>query len=162
MWWVPTLYSKGKDVTTVTSNVNYLADTPILTVPWYPMRRKGPVTIGSLHDAEIANLGKVVHDINRCINRIENAGDERIAEILRDISLKVLTDPHLEKKERQKAIKNLRKLAKEASLSPKQRKLGTVKATLTYIWSLVSINLDADLRTYFGMPQKYAKKQRSA
>ena len=113
------------------------------------MGRERRIAIHSLQ--EIADLDKVVYKISLYINQIHNAGSDRIAEILEEISLKILTDPRLEKRERQKAIKNLHRLAREASFPPKKRSIGNVKAAIPYIRSLLISGLDRDLRTHFGI-----------
>jgi hypothetical protein len=93
----------------------------------YSMDKPGLIPISRLDGSEIANLFEIVGDINRCIVQLQNDGDEQVAEILRDIGVKVLMDPRMAKKERRQAIRNVRKLAWEASLPSKERKAGTAR-----------------------------------
>ncbi len=91
------------------------------------MDEAGLIPISRLNVTEIANLHDIVGEINRCIIQLQNEGDAQVAEVLRDIGLKVLTDPRMEKRERKKAIKNVKKLAQEAIVPSRIRKPGAVR-----------------------------------
>lgn len=123
------------------------------------MNRTGPVTIGTINVTGILNIGEIVGDINQSINQVQNAGSERIAGILKEITQAVLIDPKLEVQARQDTIENIRTVAQEASLPRERRKLGPVKAALAYVPSLISASTDLlnyfqihaeDIRRFFG------------
>ncbi len=124
------------------------------------MHKRPPITIGSFHAPNLADFGKALGQINQYVKQVQNAGSEGIAEILRVIILEVITDPRLEGKARWKAIKNLRTLAREASLHPAKRHLKTVRGALATIPRSLITSLDifsyfqvhlADLRKFFNI-----------
>jgi hypothetical protein len=125
------------------------------------MSKIGPIIIGKLNVTGIANLREIVNDINQSIDQVQNAGNEQIAEILREISQAVITDPRFEKQPPQATIETLRTLAREASLAPEKRHLGTVKFGVAYLSLMLNTSLNvldylqvhmADLRKFFGIP----------
>jgi hypothetical protein len=122
--------------------------------------RTGPITIDTINVTGILNFDNITGDINQSINQVENAGSQQIADILKEIALAVLADPKLEGQARQDAIENIRTIAQEAALEPQRRKLGTVKAALAYIPSLLSAATDVlnyfkihvdEIRRFFGI-----------
>ncbi len=124
------------------------------------MARVGPITIGALNLTGIANLPKIVNDINRNIDRIQNAGSDQIAGILREFGQAILADPRLERRERQATIETLQRLIREAAYPAAKRHLGIVRGALAYIPMLLSTSLDtfnyfqvhlADLRKFFDV-----------
>ncbi len=119
-----------------------------------------PIIIGTLNVTGIANLRKIVDDINRSIGQVQNAGNDQIAETLREIGQAILTDPRLETHARRAAILTFQTFAREASLPFADRHPAVVKTALTHIPSLLNTSLDMlnhfdvrskDLERFFGI-----------
>jgi hypothetical protein len=124
------------------------------------MARVGPITIGTLNVTGIANLRQIIGDINQSIHRLQDAGGEKIAEILKDIGQAAVADPRLEKRERQATILMLRTLAHEAGVPTEERQPELVKAAIANIPSCLIGSLEIlnyflahleDLRKFFDI-----------
>ena len=101
-------------------------------------------------------------DINQSIDRIQNDGGERVAEILKNVVQSAISDPTLGENICGLIIKTIRTLVHQADLSPAERQLGVVRGALTYISMLLPVHpaildyfqlhLD-DLREFFGISE---------
>jgi len=125
------------------------------------MARIPPIIIG-LDVTKIENLPKVVDEINQSINRIQDAGSEKIAQILKEIGQAVVSDSHLDNRVCKVTMEILRILASEASLPSADREPEIIKTALACIPLLQSTSLDIlnyfkvhldDLREFFGIPE---------
>jgi hypothetical protein len=126
------------------------------------MGKTGLGTISSSPGIDTANLDMAADDINRFIDRVQNAGNKRIAKILREIGQAVFTDSRLEKEARRTTIEILRALSWEASLPPAKRRLEIVKVAFTLVCVLPDTGLDVlnsfdahleELKKFFGIPK---------
>ena len=127
----------------------------------YPMARARPIIVGELNVDGIANIREIVYDINQSIDQVQNAGDERIAGILKELGMVFVRDPRLQKRVRRAIIESLRTITREAALAPAERRLRVVELSLRYISILLIANRDIlhhfeahleDLRKFFGIP----------
>jgi hypothetical protein len=124
------------------------------------MRRDGPISIGTLNVTGIANIGKIVGDINQSINQSQGMGHTEIAAILKELTQAVISDPRLSPGDREEALQNLHAVASESAQPVGERKMGVVKASLAYLPALLSASTDvlnylqihlADLQRFFGI-----------
>ncbi len=127
----------------------------------HPMAKAKPITIGTVNTTGIADLQGIVDDINQSLDRVQKVGNEWVADILRELSQAVITDPRLKTQPRQATIETLQSLAHEASLPPGKRQFGNVKFAIAYISLMLDTSLNVlnylkvhltDLKKFFGIP----------
>jgi len=101
----------------------------------------------TIHSAANVNLGSQVGNINATLNAIseQSPAHQEIAAALKELSEAVLRSQQIEDSQRQEALQVITAIAEQAEAKPEARSIGTLKALLAGLPTV--IGLAADLTT---------------
>ncbi|MFH0852463.1 MAG: hypothetical protein V1845_02585 [bacterium] len=127
-----------------------------------PVMHQGNLTVNNLK-IDRSNIGVVntgtVNDINASITFIENTGNIKLANGLKNISEKIIESPNLEKLQKAEVLEQLSFIGNEIRVVPEKRNNSVIKSILKSISNILSISSDLTtlwlafyplVKSYFG------------